>query len=102
MKKRLDLGGVTIPENIEQMSKIMTETPQKQWPGLILMMFEGDADPKTLTFTSGGRSALPKYDRKVRLELCYEWLTQFGYQMSDEEIQMMGGTHTVFQEEIKA
>ena len=31
------------------------------------------------------------------MELCYEWLTEFGYQMSTEEIEMMGGTHEVFQ-----
>ena len=34
-----------------------------------------------------------KYDRKVNLELCYEWLTEFGYQMSTEEAEMMAGTH---------
>ena len=28
------------------------------------------------------------------------WLTEFGYQMSTEEIEMMGGTHPVFQEKM--
>ena len=90
---------MVIPDRIEKMSKIILDMPQKQWPNLILMMFEGDKEPKTLSFTCGGRYDFPKYDRRVRLELCYEWLTEFGYQMSDEEIQMMSGTHPIFRKE---
>lgn len=97
--KRFNIGGSTIPERIEQMGKILMEMPQKQWPELMLVMFEGDKDKKQMSFTSGGRYDFPKYDRKVRLEQCYEWLTEFGYQMSDEEIRMMSGTHECYKKE---
>ena len=99
INKRFELTSMSIPDRIEKMSKIILDMPQKQWPNLILMMFEGDKEPKTLSFTCGGRYDFPKYDRRVRLELCYEWLTEFGYQMSDEEIQMMSGTHPIFRKE---
>lgn len=94
--KRFNLQQMNIPERIEAMCKILLEMPQKQWPNLILLMFEGDKEPKALSFTCGGRYALPQHDRKVRLEQCYAWLTEFGYQMSDEEIQMMAGTHECY------
>lgn len=99
LQKKFDLNGMNIPDRVEKMSKIILDMPQKQWPNLILMMFEGEKEPKELSFTCGGRYDFPKYDRKVRLEICYEWLTEFGYQMSDEEIQMMSGTHPVFKKE---
>ena len=99
LQKKFDLNGMNIPDRVEKMSKIILDMPQKQWPNLILMMFEGEKEPKELSFTCGGRYDFPKYDRKVRLELCYEWLTEFGYQMSDEEIQMMSGKHSIFKKE---
>lgn len=91
--KRFDMQQMNIPERVEKLSKILLEMPQKQWPNLILLMFEGDREPKTLSFTCGSRLLWPKFDRKVNLELCYEWLTEFGYQMSTEEAEMMAGTH---------
>ena len=75
------------------MSQILLEMPQKQWPNLILLMFQGEKETKAMSFTYGSRSEWPKFDRKVNLELCYEWLTEFGYQMSTEEAEMMAGTH---------
>ncbi|MBQ1366265.1 MAG: ParB N-terminal domain-containing protein [Clostridia bacterium] len=99
IQKKWELNNMSIPERIEKMSRIILDMPQKQWPRLMLMMFEGEKEPKTLSFTWGGRYDFPKYDRKRKLEICYEWLTEFGYQMSDEEIQMMSGTHPVFQKE---
>lgn len=94
--KRFDMQQMNIPDRIEKMSQTLLEMPQKQWPNLILLMFQGEKEPKTLSFTCGGRYDFPQYDKKVRLELCYSWLTEFGYQMSNEEIQMMAGTHEVF------
>ena len=94
--KRFNMQQMNIPDRIEKMSQTLLEMPQKQWPNLILLMFQGEKEPKTLSFTCGGRYDFPEYDRKVRLELCYAWLTEFGYQMSDEEIQMMAGKHEVF------
>ena len=94
--KRFNMQQMNIPDRIEKMSQMLMEMPQKQWPNLILLMFQGEKEPKTLSFTCGGRYDFPQYDKKVRLEQCYAWLTEFGYQMSDEEIQMMAGTHEVY------
>lgn len=100
--KRFNMQQMNIPDRIEKMSQTLLEMPQKQWPNLILLMFQGEKEPKTLSFTCGGRYDFPQYDKKVRLELCYSWLTEFGYQMSDEEIQMMAGTHEVYKKGGKA
>ena len=94
--RRFDLHKWNATERIDKMSQVLLEMPQKQWPNLILLMFEGDKDQKAMSFTCGGRSDFPEFDRRPRLELCYSWLTEFGYQMSDEEIQMMAGTHEVY------
>ena len=78
------------------------EMPQSKWPGLILMMFHGDyegCNGKPPMFADGSRGyQFPKYKKNVLLELCYEWLTEFGYSMSTEEIEMMTGEHEVFRE----
>ena len=94
--KKYEMQQMSIPDRIEKMTKILMEMPQKLWPGLILTMFEGDKEPKTLSFTCGGRYDYPQHDRKINLENCYAWLTEFGYSMSDEEIQMMAGTHECY------
>ena len=69
------------------------------------MMFHGDYDgrkEKPPMFADGSRSwQFPKFKRNVRLELCYEWLTEFGYSMSSEEIEMMTGEHECFKMEAK-
>ena len=68
--------------------------------GLILMLFEGlPMNDQIETFASGYRKEWPKWQRNTRLEQCYKWLTEFGYQMSDEEIRMMSGTHECYKKE---
>ena len=68
-------------------------------------VFEGDwkgTKGKPPCFADGSRSyQLPKFKKNAQMELCYKWLTEYGYQMSTEEIEMMSGTHSIFQEEIK-
>lgn len=61
-----------------------------------MMIFEGDKAGKN-GYADGTRKERPKYRKNSKLDFEYEWLTQFGYQMSDEEIQMMAGTHPCFQ-----
>ena len=101
IKHELKPEGVYTYEVIESVHKKIMDLPQKNWPKLILMMFEGDwkgQNGKPPRFADGSRNyQLPKYKRNVPMELCYEWLTEFGYQMSTEEVEMMGGTHQVFQ-----
>ena len=72
---------------------------QYKWPELILRFFHGEGKPVNQGWAEGNRYDYPKYAKNARLEQCYEWLTQFGYQMSDEEIRMMRGSHECFGKE---
>lgn len=83
-----------IPVRIETVSKYIKEMPQSKWPELIFLMFEGDGNGNSYAY--GGKYDLPKWQEAKHINFCYEWLTQFGYKMSDEEIQMMSGTHECF------
>ena len=103
IKKKLTMEGVyNTAEIITGIKQKIMDLPQSTWPGMILMMFEGDwrgNKYKPPMFADGSRSwQFPQFKANPSMDLCYEWLTEFGYQMSDEEIRMMGGTHEVFQE----
>lgn len=105
IKNRFEIKGSVIPDMQAEFAKKMMELPQSRWPDLILMMFHGDyegGNRKPPMFADGSRGyQFPKWKKNVPLELCYEWLTEFGYSMSTEEIEMMDGTHPVFQTEVK-
>lgn len=106
IKKEMEVESSVIPEGQAEIARKLMEMPQSRWPELILMMFEGDwkgQKTKPPMFADGSRGyQFPKYRKNVLMETCYAWMTEFGYQMSDEEIQMMAGTHPVFQTEVKA
>ena len=105
IKEAMGVKSHLIPEIITEVTETMMKLSQSKWPGLILMMFDGDwqeRKAKPPMFAEGSRGyQMPKYRKNVSLELCYEWLTEFGYQMSTEEAEMMAGTHSVFQEKIE-
>ena len=98
VKKNFDLKGVYTWDYIDMLEQKILEMKQSEWPMLILVMFEGCPEKKeeTESFASGYRKDWPVWKRNTRLEQCYKWLTEFGYQMSEEEIQMMSGTHACF------
>ena len=105
VERKLDMEGVYNTQDIIKglKSKIMG-MQQNSWPWMILVMFEGDwrgTKRKQPRFADGSRSwQFPQFKKNAAMELCYEWLTEFGYSMSTEEIEMMAGTHPVFQEKI--
>lgn len=98
LKKNFDITGTYIEEQIDDLQKKITAMNQSEWPVLIQVLFEGlpEKPEETERFTNGYRKDFPKHQRNTRLEQCYAWLTEFGYQMSDEEIRMMAGTHECF------
>ena len=105
IKQELKPEGVYTPEILADLKKKIMELPQSRWPALILMMFEGDwrgQKNKPPKWADGPKDRMPQYKKNVPLEMCYEWLTEFGYSMSTEEIEMMSGTHPVFQTEVEA
>lgn len=88
---------------VDGLEKKIMEMSQNDWPELIQCLFEGWSEKQkdAESFACGNRKDFPKWQRNTRLEQCYKWLTEFGYEMSTEEIQMMAGTHPVFQEVIE-
>ena len=102
IKKMYGLTGEHVWDLTDDLEKKVMAMSQNCWPMLILALFEGFTEEKKNmeSFASRYRKEMPKWKRNPRLEQCYKWLTEFGYQMSDEEIQMMAGTHPVFQEAI--
>ena len=99
LKKKVPITSYHTDEIIEQVRKWIMEMPQSGWPDVILMFFEGDEQPHKIGYYDGSKYLMPKHKTNRNMDLCYEWLTQFGYQMSDEEIQMMSGQHSCFQKE---
>ena len=104
IRKIFELEGAYRWDLVDGLEKQIMEMNQSQWPGLIQCLFEGwKEDQKDAEkFAGGYRKEFPKWQRNTRLEQCYKWLTEFGYKMSEEEIQMMAGTHPVFQTEVEA
>ena len=98
LKKVFGLTGTYTWDYVDGLEQKIMEMTQSEWPKLILMMFEGSPEDKkqTQSFTSGYRKEWPVWQRNTKLEQCYKWLTEFGYEMSREEIQMMAGDHEVF------
>ena len=99
IKSFFELEGAYRWDLVDGLEKQIMEMNQSQWPGLIQCLFEGWAEDqkKAESFANGYRKEFPRWQRNTRLEQCYKWLTEFGYQMSTEEIEMMSGTHEVFQ-----
>ena len=92
------MAGYLVSDNRKVTTHRFMEMKQSEWPMLILILFEGVPEDKSdyQSFATGYRKEWPAHQRNPRLEQCYAWLTEFGYQMSDEEIQMMAGTHEIF------
>ena len=101
VRKAFELEGSYTWDIIDGLEKKIMDMSQNEWPVLILCLFEGYSETNYESFASGYRKDFPKWKRNTRLEQCYKWLTEFGYQLSTEEIEMMSGTHAVFRKEEK-
>ena len=99
LRKEIPLKSYNIHEELQEIRDWLMETSQHKWPELILKFFEGETAPAKIGYVSGGSYEMPKHQEHKKLDLCYEWLTQFGYQMSDEEIRLMSGQHECFGKE---
>ena len=97
---QIPITGYNTQENVANVQKWISSVSQSKWPGIILTMFEGDNSGKR-GYADGTRGEKPKYRENRKLDICYQWLKAFDYQMSDEEEQMQKGTHSCFQEAIK-
>ena len=102
LRKEIPITSYDRSETMDQIRKWIMEMPQSKWPAVILTFFHGEGQADRIGYADGARYKMPSYKQNKQLDLCYEWLTQFGYQMSDEEIRLMGGTHECFQEVLQA
>ena len=91
------IEGYNTPETLKTVSEWIGSMHQSQWAEVILHMFHGDKKPKDMGYAEGSKWQMPRYKENRKLDLCYQWLEEFGYRMSDEEEQYRNGTHPVFQ-----
>ncbi len=61
-----------------------------------LLMFGRYADAKTQTYIDREWTGKPEYKDNKTLDEIYDVLTDFGYEISDEEEQLISGTHEIF------
>ena len=74
--------------------KIVLNVSDQQIPRLIYTMFGDDTKER---FSRGyGRDSMPVHEMSLQLTALYNWLESLGYQMSDEEHELLDGTHPVF------
>lgn len=64
-------------------------------PGIIII-YASFGDSKDKRCYGGYIKAFPYYQQNRTLELLYKFLTSLGYEMSDEEKQLLDGTHPLF------
>ena len=95
-----NLMGITTSNWQERMS----EAAQKcdEWditeiPKVIGCFFDGE-ERISLGYVDGVKSRdFPKYKKNYVLDAYYDWLSSYGYQLSDTEKQLMAGTHPCFE-----
>ena len=81
-----------LPKTQEQLHKFEITDMAK----IIILIFEGD---RLESYVDGVKSReFPKYKPNVILDECYEWLSAYGYHLSEPERQLMAGTHPCFGE----
>ncbi len=80
-------------KNQEVFQTALRETPNKVIPALIYLYFENDRNAK---YYMEQYNDFPKHQKDEWLDMLYEWLVSLGYEMSDDEQQLMDGTHPLF------
>ena len=71
---------------------IKTKPERLAW---LIYAFTGD-DASQRTFHPNWDEKPPVYRRNERLERIYDFLNRLGYEVSDEERQMLDGTHALY------
>ena len=82
-------------ENHAAFKKAMCEKSDKTVPALIYLYFENDRSAK---YYQERYDDFPVHTKNEYLDKLYEWLISLGYEMSDDEVGLMNGTHPIFKE----
>jgi len=77
---------------IEALSRF-SGADEKHIPMMVYAMFD---DSAKLGYSDSYRKAYPKHRITGALKGVYMWLTSLGYEMSEEERQLLDGTHELF------
>ena len=82
-------------ENQAAFKKAMCDKSGKAVPALIYLYFESNSNNK---YYQERYDDFPTYSKNECLDGLYEWLMSLGYEMSDDEVGLMNGTHPIFKE----
>ena len=74
----------------------LREMSERQIPVLIYALFNDNIKE---SWSDSYRKEYPKHNVSAKLKGLYAWLTPLGYEMSEEERQLLDGTHELFQPE---
>lgn len=66
---------------------------EKRIPALVYALFNDGAKE---SWSDSYRKAYPKHKVSAEIKGLYAWLTSLGYEMSEEERQLLNGTHELF------
>ena len=101
IRRVIGIDTVDWRERTEKAAEALQNLDITEIPKIIATYFEGEAT-KTEGYAEGVKSREhPKYKKNHILDACYEWLSAYGYHLSDTEKQLMAGTHPCF-EKVKA
>ena len=93
------LLGITTSNWQERMSEAYQKCDEwdiTEMPKVIGCMFDGE-ERFTAGYVDGIKSReFPKYKKNYVLDAYYEWLTAYGYKLSDTERDLMSGQHPAF------
>ena len=93
LRELLDVKDVYGPEGQAQIAKNLWAMEMKDWPKVIRCFFDTDSCDG---YVGGYQHSMPQHKENRLLDEYYEWLCEFGYQMSRTEIQLQNGTHPAF------
>ena len=86
-------------EQINQLVEMKIMTDMKFLHQLTYKLFCGEEGDECFTGNRWNHARKPKYQRNVRMEACYWWLSEFGYEISDDEGDMIEGWLPCYREE---
>ena len=96
LQEALGLGAGYMDSRGPKVAEALGKTPLDQWGKIIGIFLDGEQYGKPPMYTDGYRNSMPMHKENPLLDVYYEWLTEFGYKMSDVEKQLQDGTHPSF------
>ena len=98
LKKLFGIEKSSWTERMPETAKAVDEWDISDIPKVIGCIFDGE-ERISLGYVDGVKSRdFPKYKKNYVLDAYYDWLTAYGYQLSDTERQLMEGTHECYKE----